>query len=418
MDYGHTQDDQPALEVNEAADRRDEDKRMLDQMRICMIGLRGIPNVQGGVETHVEQLVSNLVDLGADVHVFARKNYVADTKPYIWRGITVHPLWAPRSTRFEAIFHTALALVKARFLHPDIVHIHAVGPSLVAPLARILGLRVVFTHHGYDYDREKWNSFEKRVLQLGEWAGMRFSHARIAIAKHIADRMQKDFQAPVHFIPNGVKVDTRNLEDSVLGEFGLEKGRYILLVARLVAEKRQLDLVEAFARTNLKGTKLVLVGGGDLESGYVTELKARANDNPNVVLTGVQSGRKLASLFANAGLFVLPSSHEGMPIALLEAMAHGLPVLASDIEANLALALDDASYFPLGNIHALSNSLQTKMENKSATRASRLNGSRIMSKYDWRTIGLRTAEIYTSIAGATPPKPYRQPKRQPEPATR
>jgi hypothetical protein len=50
-----------------------ENPRMLEAMRICMIGLRGIPNVQGGVETHVEQLVSNLVELGADVHVFARK---------------------------------------------------------------------------------------------------------------------------------------------------------------------------------------------------------------------------------------------------------------------------------------------------------------------------------------------------------
>jgi glycosyltransferase involved in cell wall biosynthesis len=311
MNYVQMGIDLSKQEVSESARSKRDNARMLDSMRICMIGLRGIPNVQGGVETHVEQLVSNLVELGADVHVFARKNYVADSKPYVWRGITVHPLWAPRSTRLEAIFHTALALVKARFLHPDIVHIHAVGPSLVAPLARILGLRVVFTHHGYDYDREKWNSLEKRILQLGEWAGMRFSHARIAIAKHIADRMQKDFKAPVHFIPNGVKVDTTNPEDSVLSEFGLKKGRYILLVARLVAEKRQLDLIEAFAKTSLGDTKLVLVGGGDADSDYATTVQARAKAIPGVVLTGVQSGRKLASFFSNAGLFVLPSSHEG-----------------------------------------------------------------------------------------------------------
>lgn len=418
MNYVQMGIDLPKQEASESARSKRENARMLDSMRICMIGLRGIPNVQGGVETHVEQLVSNLVELGADVHVFARKNYVADSKPYVWRGITVHPLWAPRSTRLEAIFHTALALLRARFLHPDIVHIHAVGPSLVAPLARILGLRVVFTHHGYDYDREKWNSLEKRILQLGEWAGMRFSHARIAIAKHIADRMQKDFKAPVHFIPNGVKVDTTNLEDSVLPEFGLQKGRYILLVARLVAEKRQLDLIEAFAKTSLGDTKLVLVGGGDADSDYATTVQVRAKAMPGVVLTGVQSGRKLASLFSNAGLFVLPSSHEGMPIALLEAMAHGLPVLASDIEANLGLSLDKSSYFPLGNIEALSERLQAEMEGETSARPSLQQGARIMSKYDWRTIGLRTAEIYKSISAANPPRTYRQAKRTPAPASR
>lgn len=388
----------PSTDVEESYDRPAAETPSLRSLRVCMIGLRGIPDVQGGVEKHVEQLVSNLVDLGADVHVFARRNYVAEKEPYVWRGITVHPLWAPRNTRLEAILHTALALVKARFLHPDIVHIHAVGPSLVAPLARLLRLKVVVTHHGYDYDREKWGSVEKRILRLGEWAGMRFSHARIAIAKHIADRMQDDFSKTVHFIPNGVKVDTKSLDDDVLNEFGLTKGRYVLLVARLVAEKRQTDLIEAFSRAGLGNTKLVLVGGGDADSSYVDDLHERAKANAQVVLTGPQQGRRLASLFANAGLFVLPSSHEGMPIALLEAMAYGLPVLASDIEANLALGLDEGSYFPLGNIEELSASLHSKMENASGLRQARQSGNRIMSKYNWRAIGLKTAEIYLSVA--------------------
>ncbi|WP_234881847.1 glycosyltransferase family 4 protein [Agrobacterium larrymoorei] len=398
MDDYRTEELLPSTDVEESYDRPVAETPSLRSLRVCMIGLRGIPDVQGGVEKHVEQLVSNLVDLGADVHVFARRNYVAEKEPYVWRGITVHPLWAPRNTRLEAILHTALALVKARFLHPDIVHIHAVGPSLVAPLARVLRLKVVVTHHGYDYDREKWGSVEKRILRLGEWAGMRFSHARIAIAKHIADRMQDDFSKTVHFIPNGVKVDTKSLDDDVLNEFGLTKGRYVLLVARLVAEKRQTDLIEAFSRAGLGNTKLVLVGGGDADSTYADDLHERAKANAQVVLTGPQQGRRLASLFANAGLFVLPSSHEGMPIALLEAMAYGLPVLASDIEANLALGLDEGSYFPLGNIEELSASLHSKMENANGLRQARQSGNRIMSKYNWRSIGLKTAEIYLSVA--------------------
>lgn len=373
----------------------------LDAVRICVIGLRGVPGVPGGIETHVEQLVPGLAERGADVHVYARQNYVAGEVPYVWRGVTVHPTWAPSNTRLEAIVHTLLALFKARRLKPDIVHIHAVGPSLVAPLARLMGMKVVFTHHGYDYDREKWNTLEKKVLRLGEWAGMRFAHGRIVVAKHIADAMQAKFHRNVHFIPNGVQIDIEAADDTVLDEFGLTKGRYVLLVARLVVEKRQMDLIEAFLHADMPDTKLVLVGGGDARSDYAEKLRARAKSHSNIVLTGSQSGARLGGLFANAGLFVLPSSHEGMPIALLEALAYGLPILASNIEANLALELDAESYFPLGDVPALSQAMQKKLSDSKRPSQASVDvgemGSKIMARYNWTTICEQTASLYLSV---------------------
>ncbi len=373
----------------------------LDAVRICVIGLRGVPGVPGGIETHVEQLVPGLAERGADVHVYARQNYVAGEVPYVWRGVTVHPTWAPSNTRLEAIVHTLLALFKARRLKPDIVHIHAVGPSLVAPLARLMGMKVVFTHHGYDYDREKWNTLEKKVLRLGEWAGMRFAHGRIVVAKHIADAMQAKFHRNVHFIPNGVQIDIEAADDTVLDEFGLTKGRYVLLVARLVVEKRQMDLIEAFLHADMPDTKLVLVGGGDARSDYAEKLRARAKSHSNIVLTGSQSGARLGGLFANAGLFVLPSSHEGMPIALLEALAYGLPILASNIEANLALELDAESYFPLGDVPALSQAMQKKLSDRKMPAQASVDvgemGSKIMARYNWTTICEQTASLYLSV---------------------
>ena len=373
----------------------------LDAVRICVIGLRGVPGVPGGIETHVEQLVPGLAERGADVHVYARQNYVAGEVPYVWRGVTVHPTWAPSNMRLEAIVHTLLALFKARRLKPDIVHIHAVGPSLVAPLARLMGMNVVFTHHGYDYDREKWNTLDKKVLRLGEWAGMRFAHGRIVVAKHIADAMQAKFNRNVYFIPNGVQIDIEAADDTVLDEFGLTKGRYVLLVARLVVEKRQMDLIEAFLQADMPDTKLVLVGGGDARSDYAEKLRARAKSHSNIVLTGSQSGARLGGLFANAGLFVLPSSHEGMPIALLEALAYGLPILASDIEANLALELDAESYFPLGNVPALSQAMQKKLSDRNMPAQASVDvgemGSKIMARYNWTAVCEQTASLYLSV---------------------
>lgn len=82
---------------------------------------------------------------------------------------------------------------------------------------------------------------------------------------------------------------------------------------------------------------------------------AREHD---VVLTGFIKGKKLHSLLTNTRCFVLPSSHEGLPIALLEAMSYQVPVIVSDIPANLEVGLNPECYFPVGNIQELSEKLQ------------------------------------------------------------
>ncbi len=66
------------------------------------------------------------------------------------------------------------AILKAKSQNADIVHIHAIGPALLVPIARLLGIKVVFTHHGPDYDRDKWGFWAKTMLKLGERMGTIF----------------------------------------------------------------------------------------------------------------------------------------------------------------------------------------------------------------------------------------------------
>jgi hypothetical protein len=66
-----------------------------------------------------------------------------------------------------------------------VLHIQAIGPALMAPLARLLGLHVVVTHHGPDYEREKWGRLARMALRAGEAWGMRFSDGRIVISQTI-----------------------------------------------------------------------------------------------------------------------------------------------------------------------------------------------------------------------------------------
>ena len=179
---------------------------------------------------------------------------------------------------------------------------------------------------------------------------------------------------------------------------GLEPGRYFLQISRLVPEKRQIDLIEAYA-TQQRSWRLVIVGA--LDGSEYSERVTRAAAVDGVVLTGYQSGEPLRQLYAHAGAFVLPSSHEGLPIAVLEALSYGLPALASDIAANVEVGLDESSYFPLGDVEALAARM-TKLQDTPANPAARTQRMRwTAEKYDWGRIASQTLKVYRKASGRT-----------------
>lgn len=364
---------------------------------VMMLGLRGVPKVQGGVERHVEELAQRLARQGIVVEVLARAPYVARKTPHRWRGLLITPLPAPRSRSLEAILHTLVGIVHAARRGPDILHIHAVGPSLLVPLARALGLRVVVTHHGYDYERAKWGRVARTALRLGEWAGMRFADRRVAVSKGIARTMKHRYGVRVAAVPNGVTPMKPPATTTALERFGLTSGRYVVMVSRLVPEKRHLDLIEAFAQSAPAGWKLAIVGGADHEDAYSRMVLAAAEATPGIVATGFQSDLALSELTAHAGLFVLPSSHEGLPIALLEALAAGLPVLASDIPANREIGLPEECYVPVGDVAALAAAIARACA-RGRTEAERAAArARIGRDYDWDRIAEEIRWLYETL---------------------
>lgn len=362
---------------------------------VIFVGLRGIPEIQGGVETHVAAISARLAERGWRVEVLGRAPYLPSQRPYTWKGVTVTPVWAPRSRSFEALAHTALGLVVAAGRNPDLVHIHAIGPALLTPFARLLGLHVVVTHHGFDYERQKWGRLAKSILRAGEAMGMLFSHANIGVSKVIVDSVRRRFSVGATFIPNGVENPFPQQDTSHLDRIAVTPRRYVLSVGRIVEEKRHLDLIRAFARLGDPGLKLVIAGTADHAGRYQREVEAAAAATPGVVMAGFQRGEALSQLYRHARLFVLPSSHEGMPMVLLEALSYGAPCLASDIDANLALDLGADSYFPLGDIAALAQALRAKLAAPNPTEGAE-RAARVLDSFGWGAIVDRTMEVYES----------------------
>lgn len=373
---------------------------MNQPIRVMMLGLRGFPGVQGGVETHAEHLCPLLAEMGCEVTVLVRSSYQPAEIGPEWKGVKFVSLWVPKSKGLETFLHSFLGVLYAVFKRPDILHIQGIGPAIMTPLARLFGLRVVVTYHSPNYDHQKWGKFARFVLQLGERVGMRWSNGRIVISKVFADLVRRKHGVDSVLIPNGVVLPQIPNSIGALETFGLAHGRYVLLVSRLVPEKRHLDLIAAFKQANLPDWKLVLVGDADHPDAYQREVMKQAAE-AGVVMTGFQRGLALQELYAHAGFFVLPSSHEGLPIALLEALSYGLPVLASDIPANLELGLSAERYFPLGSIDELADRIRLQSLKALIPVACESSRDWVAQRYDWHDIAEKTLGLYIGCLSDT-----------------
>ena len=362
-------------------------------MRIVILGTRGFPNIQGGVEKHCEGLAVSLVKLGCEVIVFTRKPYVKNNiKEY--KGVKLVALPAFRHKSLEAFLHTFLGVFVALRYKPDILHIQAIGPSLFTPLARILGMKVVVTSHGPNYKHLKWGKFAKLVLRLCEFLGVVFANEVIAITKIIADEIEKKYKRKITIIPNGVIISPIATSKNALIIYNLEKRKYILTVGRFVPEKGFHDLIDGFNMLQSPNYRLVIVGDADHEDKYSLGLKEKARENSNIVLTGFISGEPLHQLYSHAGLFVLPSYYEGLPIVLLEALSYGLPVLVSDIPANKEVELPAERYFRCGDIHDLKEKMEILLEKKLSEEEQQEIRKQIENKYNWDKIAQQTIQVY------------------------
>ena len=232
------------------------------------------------------------------------------------------------------------------------------------------------------------------MLKLGERLGARYANEVIVISDVIKNILaEKYHRTDTHLIYNGVP--TPNVTDypEYFKELGIEKGRYILAMCRFVPEKKLDHLVAAYqqllSKGETQGIRLVLAGDADFEDSYSRRLKSEARAC-GAVLTGFVKGRKLQALLTGARCFVLPSSHEGLPIALLEAMGYGLPAIVSDIPANLEVGLPAKCYFPLGDIDALVARLAANISGEYH------HVDYDMSKYDWDVIARQVSQVYQS----------------------
>lgn len=267
--------------------------------------------------------------------------------------------------------HVAQIAGLLRALRPDVVHTHQIGALFyVGPAARRAGVPlVVHTEHGKQYAA----NWRRRIV--GRLAG-RFTRRYYCVSADIAREVREYRIVPpgkVVIVPNGIDVErfARGESGDLRRELGISPDAPVIgTVGRLSEVKRQDVLIRAFARIAPRrpAARLLLVGDGPQRAG-LADLATRIGVHDNVIFAGYQE--RPEEFLQVMDLFALTSRSEGMPLAILEAWAAGLPVVASRVGGVPELVADGRTglLFPAADDEALATHLDRLLTQPAIGRA-------------------------------------------------
>ena len=355
-------------------------------MRIAVIGTRGFPDIQGGVERHCECLYTRFGAAIDAIKVYRRRPYLSSvSKSAQYSRISFVDLPSTRIKGFEAVFHTFLCCMHLLFNRVDVVHIHNIGPGMFTPLLRLFGFKVVITYHSPNYEHKKWGAVAKMILRISEALSFGFANKIIFVNKFQMAKAPESIQKKAVYIPNGIDSATRSENADYLEKIGAIKGEYVLGVGRLTPEKGFEYLVETVNQLD-SVKQLVIAGAADHGDSYFEHLKS-LDVNNKVIFAGFVGGENLRQLYSHARLFVLSSENEGFPLVMLEAMNFGLPMVVSDIPATHLVELPSECYAKKCDVDSLAKGIEHMYHKQQRCEYD-------LTEYNWESVAKQTIAEY------------------------
>jgi glycosyltransferase involved in cell wall biosynthesis len=362
-------------------------------MKIAFVAVKGIP-IGGGIERLTEEIGTRLVKKGHKVTVYSSRDY--GTTDCLYKGMQIKTIPSVNTKSLHKLsicFNATLDVLKRRDV--DIVHVHAIGPSMFSIFPRIAGIPSIVQTHGIEWQRDKWGWAGRTFLKLSDYTAVYFPNKTTVVSKVQKDYFEEKYGRDVEYIPTGVNPVEFRAPEKIL-EMGLEKDKYILFAARLVAEKGPHFLIEAFRNIDTD-MKLVVAGDAAHAEEYKAELRRIAGDDERILFPGFVTGQLLEELFSNAYVFCLPSTLEGLPIALLEAMSYGNCCLASDIPENMEAVENFGVTFKKRDIKDLKKQLEYLIHTPEKVREKKDRSREyVLKNYSWDSITDQMEDLYYS----------------------
>lgn len=364
----------------------------------------------GGVEQVVKELAERYVKQGHEVHVFTsdwdKKDRIKIKEETI-NGVRVHRHFhILRVANFATVFPSLLwTLSRQKF---DIIHTHVSGHAHTffgSLIAKIKNTPLIHTTHCPW--TESFRSFAGKILVWLSYKtvnklSFKFSDKIIAITPWEIPFIEKygGKKEKIVVIPNGVdKILFKKIKDNNFKKELNIKGPIVLFFGRLNPTKGPDKFVLA-AREILKEKNNInfLIIGPD--EGMLDKVKELSKNIEQIKILGPIRGKeKIAEMYQASDVYVMPSFREGLPLTLFEALASGLPIIASPVNG-IPFEMSDPEngfFVKYGDIEGLKEKISLLLKNKKLSQKISKNNIEKAKKYSWDLIAEKTLDLYKKI---------------------
>jgi glycosyltransferase involved in cell wall biosynthesis len=365
-----------------------------------------VRGAKSGVGRYISCLLEEMLPMATDmefvnyVNSFNEQNYDFPNNNYRpqpwgsnhaskWVRLLYEYAFLPRQLRKDnlSFFHAPSNLLPMRKACPYIVTIHDM--SYFVDTTRYTKSKVFY-----------WQTVTKRTVKLADYIITDSEYSKGDILKFFS--FDADKIIPIHIAPHASfkPVDSDLVTDSFLKKYNLKRKRYILNVGTLEPGKNQSRIVQAFHRF-LKKTgedfDLVIVGDKGWLYDDVYRRIERLGLKDRVHITGHIPDEDLVLFYNCALFFIFPSLNEGFGLPVLEAMACGLPVIASHSSALPETAGKAAIFVDPYDVQAIAHTMEDLAGDREQREKYRKKGLERAKKFNWKKTAESTLSVYRMV---------------------
>jgi glycosyltransferase involved in cell wall biosynthesis len=313
--------------------------------KVYIVGTNGIPAQYGGFETLAEYLTKYLSD------EFDFTVYCSNTQPKLHNKYNGSKLKYIRlkANGWQSIFYDIYSLFHAAF-RADVILYLGPGAGFIVPIIKVFKKNIIVNHGGLnEWEREKYNCFQRFVAKLGHKYAAKYATFNIADGNLLKDSIFREFKANCDVIRYGgdhaIKVE---INDELVSKYPFLNTNYFVNVSRAQIDNNLHLVLEAFK--DVPERNLVMVSNWSV-SKYGIELKSEYMDKfKNIsILDAIYDSKEINSIRGNAIAYIHSHSYCGTSPSLVEAMSLGLPIFSFDIPTNRETTEEKAFFFKNSN---------------------------------------------------------------------